>query len=811
MRIASFLFFTMLTTGLTYAQKWENYTYSLDWINCITFQDDTVWIGSQGGVAKFLRDGTKLATYTHADGLAANNVNSIAIDKDGNKWFGTGNIEHGSTVRDGGVSKFDGVKWTTYNTYNSDLPGNRVTAITIDAFNNKWIAGNGGLSKFDGTTWTNFNMNIVGSPLFDSQSNLWVYSGGLLQKFDGTNWTTFQPVNNTGTNIGPIGSIAIDHNDVIWLGAYGIYPPTAGRPGLYRFDGTSWTVFHQFNSGFCSASNIIVDKHNNKWFDNYCKFDDTNWTTNTIPCGMAIQSLLSVDSNDIFWFKVSRTSSTIDSVMGVYKYDGNTCLRFNPSNSGVDGDFISAIVVDHQDNAFITAGNLLKFDGSNWTTINSYASGYSGSLALAPTGNIWLGSSEFDGANWTQRNYNTVDGYGCVWIWTYGNTAFEGENVVWFIGGWQGYGGVSGLVKYDFLASYPVCGRWTVYAPSNSGIASENLSAIMVDSTGNKWVATEIGIQKFDGTNWVTYDTSNSGIASNQVHFITADKQRNMWFCTYDKGVSKFDGTNWTTFNTTNSGIGADFIREVAFDSTGNIWFVNGIASNGGAVGVTKYDGTNWATYNTFNSGLGCNEVTSIFIDAHNNKWFGTFTGGVSVLRDIDNTADVWVQYNENICDTNTITLNPHINFGQAPYSFSWQAFGDTLNCYSCENPVATITENSTFVVTVTDSNNISKSDTIKVFACFFTDIKEPSLPAYTSFKVYPNPANNTVNIELDSRLSTDADIVVWNFGGQQVIKTNSKGQSKIPLDVSQLDNGIYVISCRTKEQVGYRKLVIQR
>jgi ligand-binding sensor domain-containing protein len=30
-------------------------------------------------------------TYTTSDGLVSNNVLAIAIDKDGNKWFGTGN------------------------------------------------------------------------------------------------------------------------------------------------------------------------------------------------------------------------------------------------------------------------------------------------------------------------------------------------------------------------------------------------------------------------------------------------------------------------------------------------------------------------------------------------------------------------------------------------------------------------------------------------------------------------------------------------------------------------------------------------
>ncbi len=40
-----------------------------------------------GGVSKF--DGTNWTTYTTTDGLAFNFVNAIAIDAQGNKWFGT--------------------------------------------------------------------------------------------------------------------------------------------------------------------------------------------------------------------------------------------------------------------------------------------------------------------------------------------------------------------------------------------------------------------------------------------------------------------------------------------------------------------------------------------------------------------------------------------------------------------------------------------------------------------------------------------------------------------------------------------------
>jgi ligand-binding sensor domain-containing protein len=39
----------------------------------------------------------------------------------------------------GGIAKFDGVNWTVYKTSNSGLPDNDVKSIAIDAQGNKWI------------------------------------------------------------------------------------------------------------------------------------------------------------------------------------------------------------------------------------------------------------------------------------------------------------------------------------------------------------------------------------------------------------------------------------------------------------------------------------------------------------------------------------------------------------------------------------------------------------------------------------------------------------------------------------------------
>jgi ligand-binding sensor domain-containing protein len=87
------------TSGiLTYdGHNWKNLqTGTHGSINAI-FRDSkgNMWVATDKGLNRY--DGTKWETFTKKDGLAGNEVMSIAEDNEGNLWFGTG---------DRGVSRF---------------------------------------------------------------------------------------------------------------------------------------------------------------------------------------------------------------------------------------------------------------------------------------------------------------------------------------------------------------------------------------------------------------------------------------------------------------------------------------------------------------------------------------------------------------------------------------------------------------------------------------------------------------------------------------------------------------------------------
>ncbi|OGS41211.1 MAG: hypothetical protein A3K77_06440, partial [Euryarchaeota archaeon RBG_13_31_8] len=228
---------------------WTIYTtedgLASNYINAIAIDaEGNKWFGTHDGVSKF--DDTTWTTYTTEDGLAGNWVNAIAIDLEGNKWFVCDEWYDDSLKlwwTGGGVTKFNDVNWRTYTTADG-LASNDVHAIAIDAEGNKWFGcfdpstGQAtGVTKFDGINWTTYTTadglvsNWVNAIAIDLEGNKWFgcnswldYSqgklmGGGVTKFDGINWTTYITADGLiGNNVR---TIAIDADGSIWLGTEG--------------------------------------------------------------------------------------------------------------------------------------------------------------------------------------------------------------------------------------------------------------------------------------------------------------------------------------------------------------------------------------------------------------------------------------------------------------------------------------------------------------------------------------------------------------------------------------------------------------
>ena len=77
--------------------------------------------------------------------------------------------------------------------------------------------------------------------------------------------------------------------------------------------------------------------------------------------------------------------------------------------------------------------------------------------------------------------------------------------------------------------------------------------------------------------------------------------------------------------------------------------------------------------------------------------------------------------------------------------------------------------------------------------------------------KVYPNPANDIINIEFESKQNNQFAISLFNINGQLVERKIQKGTSvKTTFTTSQLNNGVYMITISTGNKLLFRNKIMK-
>jgi hypothetical protein len=67
----------------------------------------------------------------------------------------------------------------------------------------------------------------------------------------------------------------------------------------------------------------------------------------------------------------------------------------------------------------------------------------------------------------------------------------------------------------------------------------------------------------------------------------------------------------------------------------------------------------------------------------------------------------------QTVCAGSIVTFNPVVSGGQPPYTYLWQSTGNTIICATCANPSVMVTQNSIYVLKVTDASGGFGLDTV--------------------------------------------------------------------------------------------------
>lgn len=168
---------------------------------------------------------------------------------------------------------------------------------------------------------------------------------------------------------------------------------------------------------------------------------------------------------------------------------------------------------------------------------------------------------------------------------------------------------------------------------SKDGLLSNSVNAILKDSLGLMWFATDDGLNKFDGTNFTVYRNNagdSNSLRVNEVLSLCEDKQGNLWIGTSGGGLSLYNRRTDNFTNFPNRNIHGGFstnsvIRGLVCDYQGKLW-------------IAQYHGLHMldpVTKNVKHFDLGKAldrsrvkiTLTCIFEDSKHRMWVGTDYG----------------------------------------------------------------------------------------------------------------------------------------------------------------------------------------
>jgi hypothetical protein len=214
------------------------------------------------------------------------------------------------------------------------------------------------------------------------------------------------------------------------------------------------------------------------------------------------------------------------------------------------------------------------------------------------------------------------------------STGLASENVQALVIGPDGdvwVGTPAGLSRYDSA-------RWTA---QNTGLASPNIRALAVGPDGSVWAGashvTAGGVSRYDsataglrGQTWQPLPDFNGGLP-NLVTALAVDATGRAWVGTDGYGVSRWDGAAWRMF-TAEDGLASDIVYAIAAEP-GAVWFGTWsyLTGEGAFGGVGRYDLASgaWTAYR-HGDGLALDDVVAVAVDARGRPWFGTWGGGIS-------------------------------------------------------------------------------------------------------------------------------------------------------------------------------------
>lgn len=420
---------------------------------------------------------------------------------------------------------------------------------------------------------------------------------------------------------------------------------------------------------------------------------------------------------------------------------------------------------------------------------------------------------------------------------------------------------ISGTVAYAALFSGTAGGgkimkttnggtSWTAQTSAAYGSSSwlnfvhffdANNGVCMGDPLNNKF---EVYTTSDGGTTWTL--NTHAGLAETTYYGYTNDfcaYGNSVWFGTNSPKVfySTDKGLTWSSSNT-----GLTEVTGVSFSDANNGF---ALYNNGTTLEAKKTTngGATWSAYtvpanmrksdmcpvpglaNTFVSvGAGTGDLGSSFTRNFGTAWdtidnvaqytavkfFDQNTGWAGGFNTSATVGGIYKWYGaptiscsatpSTIVTGNSSSLFADASGGYGNYVYSWTSNPAGFTGTSAGATVSP-TVTTDYTITVTSAfNEVTSTCTVTVQPVGVSEIENSDI------NIYPNPANNELNIDFGGVSSPDMTVKIFNLVGELIyMKKYTDFESKAKIELSKFSTGVYYLSVSTNKELAKKKITI--
>lgn len=506
----------------------------------------------------------------------------------------------------GGITKYNGITYE-YITDKNGLADNLIYTIVKDKLGRMWIGTNNGLTIIEGKKYKNYTVqNGLNHnrifTVFFDSKGNTLLGTGKGVSIFKDTSFAFYPVSSELDSIS-VFNINEDSEHSLWFSTLG--------NGIFKYNGKS-TVNYSENDGLPTnyAYSVMEYKKGVYWFLTVSGLSElSNGIVKPINPG----NFKDVYAVNYYSFFKDDSYIWLSSNHGLIKI-GKEVQQFTQKN-GLLNNEIWKIYRDKENNLWLASkengvSKLASQQFFMYPYNNGFLPGIANKILQSKDGRYWIGSDKgltvINGAK--VDNYNRID-----WQNASNNVTAIAEDKTGNI--WMSTGN-EGLIKYS--------SKQFTRIKSNSNEKLNSIFDIYIDTKGEILLGTKDGMAKV--INGKIEQLKWPGVTNGFVYNINQDNAGNYWIGT-ENGLFRWDGENISQYGEKH-GFEAKQVYEIRQGTKRELW----IATN---AGIYKYD-NNIFTQISESEGLSSNQIRSIAIDKDGTIWAG-LPNGIDKIQVLEN------------------------------------------------------------------------------------------------------------------------------------------------------------------------------